>query len=250
VTRWVVSAAVLAGTTFAVLVGFNRELYRDAYAFTSATTVEYHAGASHALAETDAVIVSSKRSRYTVSLGTDPSIVLPRTRNELSVTYDEGSTTFQSVHERPWTYDAYRIVSVVPLSFNANVIPSGGSFEVFLENDSDALLMGGVFIYRGMLYRVGPFAPGQTITQSSAAVGTSLAEAYDEADSIDRVERTGLTQLLNEERWRSMQEAGAVFFVGWFTEPPIDLHPTRDFRIVTDASMIVIVVETEGNSDV
>ena len=179
----------------------------------------------------------------------DRAAVLPRMQTELRVETGNGFTTIRSRHEQPWTHDAFRIDTVIPMRLGTAVVDDGNSFTVSVDNNTRYLLLHGSFMYRGLLYRTGPFAPGDTITQSfrksTAPVSTSLTEFVETWGPIDPVVESGLSRLLVEEKWRVLQERGYVFYIAWLTDPLLEVRSEELFRTTVDSSYLVVIVDPD-----
>ncbi len=254
VLRWVVFAFGIGAPAIAAHYGFNRALYPRAYMVATTSVAEYRSGAEYARVTTDLAIVSTTKSRYRIEVGSDPMIVLPRTRRRLLIDSSRGVSAVVSEHPRPWTHDAFRIEEMTPMRFETYTEHDGTSFRVRVENRTKYLFLGGVFMYRGVAYRTGPLAPDGAVERSfrvsTAPVGTSLSELYEEREPLDAVVQAGLMRLLVEDRQRALQEEGMVFFVGWFAEPPTEIRPEEHFRFSTDSSMVVVVIDPEATGRV
>jgi hypothetical protein len=252
-SRWlIVTGAVLAALVLSY-VSFSKHLFEPAYLSSVTSIARYRPGAAHAVVSTDYISISTSRGTRSVSIDDDRVIVLPRTRNSLVLTRDEGKTEFVAEHAHPWTHDAFRIESMIPLHLDAKLDATPEHLGVRLENQTDLFILGSVFLYRGIVYPAGPFAPGdileRTFRRSTAPVENSLAAAVSENGTTnldtEPVRRALLTQLISDESWREIQERDGVIFVGWIMDPLVRFSADPPFQHEVCSQALVVILEPE-----
>jgi hypothetical protein len=176
--------------------------------------------------------------------------MLPRLHSELHLEIRNGATILLTRHDQPWTIDAFRIDTIIPMQFTTLVAGEDSSFRVSVKNDSSMLLLDGMFMYRGVLHRTAPLASGDiaqySFRHSTAPVSTSLSELIDEWDGLDALKKSTISRLLYEDRWRELQEKGYVFFVAWVTDPLVEIESETTFSKTSDSSLLVIVIDPDN----
>ena len=60
---------------------------------------------------------------------------------------------------------------------------------------------------------------------------------------------SSLSRLFFDEKWRELQERGYVFFIAWFTDPPVEVKSETPFKTSVDSSLVVVVIVPEMSSE-
>ena len=251
--RWMLLTAMLATSTIGAHWLFNHRLYNPSYLYISTTVAEYRSDAAHSHLVTDMAFISAKLGEHVVSLSDDAASILPKTRPSLRVERRGGTLSFRSEHDRPWTHDAFRIETMSSMVFGTEVEWDDREFTVSVTNHTEKLFLGSAYMYRGALYRSEPFAPGSVLERSfrysTAPVADSIAEYLEAAGPLDPVKSSGLRMLLTDDRWKTLQEQGAVFLIAWSVEPLLEVSLRDRFQITRNESMLVVVISPGGNEN-
>ncbi len=244
---WIVAGALVSVFTFAGYILFSRVLVRKPYVSSVTSTTEVRPGARYGTLRGDVAIVSTKADDYTVSI-TDRNIaVLSRTEEHLRTEITGSSVNVSGSVESPWDHTAFHVEAAVPLIVDSRVRRDDHTLEVELVNSSDRFLTRGMFLYRGTGYETGPFAPGARVTKSfriSNGIGTpSTLEIPGSSDNDTAL--SSVKQILAYERWNTLHNNGAILFIAWFTESPLQIETEERFLDRRGADALVFVIEPE-----
>ena len=249
--RWGAFALVLIVSAVGAQYLFVRTLYRRNYLVGAATLVEYRPGARFARSTTDLVVVSSSIGSNIITIERDRSIVLPQTREALAIDRIDGDLEVTTMHESPWSRDAYTIDTILPLDLSSMRNDDSDSIHVAITNTTSYLLLSGTIIYRGSIRPTGPLAPGERLSERFARsrddVVTNLAEYRQRYGSMTSTREATVATLLSDDRWRSLLDHDAVLYLGWVNAPLFDFVTSDSFRYHTSSDLIVIVLETDSD---
>ena len=133
---------------------------------------------------------------------------------------------------------------MIPMKIGIETRSDNDTVELTLENLTHRYFLSSMIIYRGTGYLLGPFSPGDTLSRRLRISSAPVSPSMDEIDSgnLEPLEAGIIEILLGYQKWESLQEEGAIFFVAWFADEAVAAEYDPTFLIERGADILLVAI--------